>query len=86
VDPSSPYSAGSILGDRIRMHDLSSEFGVLIRSIAGRGALGRLYRAADDSADDRFAPGAKPPVQTETVRQRFQTPDRGEIERSFAAR
>jgi LAO/AO transport system kinase len=57
VDPSSPYSGGSILGDRIRMHDLSSEFGVFIRSMASRGALGGLCRAADDSADLMDAAG-----------------------------
>jgi LAO/AO transport system kinase len=57
VDPSSPYSGGSILGDRIRMHDLSSEFGVFIRSMASHGALGGLCRAADDSVDLMDAAG-----------------------------
>jgi len=57
VDPSSPYSRGAILGDRIRMNDLSSEYGVFIRSMASRGALGGLCRAADDSIDLMDAAG-----------------------------
>ncbi len=57
VDPSSPYSGGSILGDRIRMNDLASESGVFIRSMASRGALGGLCRAADDSVDLMDAAG-----------------------------
>src|SRR3990172_1865323 len=42
VDPSSPFSGGAILGDRIRMRDLSGDPGVFIRSMASRGALGGL--------------------------------------------
>jgi len=42
VDPSSPFSGGAILGDRIRMHDLTGDRGVFIRSMASRGALGGL--------------------------------------------
>ncbi len=42
VDPSSPFSGGAILGDRIRMHDLAGDRGVFIRSMASRGALGGL--------------------------------------------
>ncbi|MBZ5611251.1 MAG: methylmalonyl Co-A mutase-associated GTPase MeaB [Acidobacteriia bacterium] len=57
VDPSSPYSGGSILGDRIRMNDLSSELGIFIRSMASHGALGGLCRAAEDSADLMDAAG-----------------------------
>ena len=51
VDPSSPFSGGSILGDRIRMNDLSTDPGVFIRSMATRGALGGLCRAAGDAVD-----------------------------------
>ena len=51
VDPSSPFSGGSILGDRIRMNDLSSDPGVFIRSMATRGALGGLCRAAAEAVD-----------------------------------
>jgi LAO/AO transport system kinase len=42
VDPSSPFSGGAILGDRIRMRDLSGDHGVFIRSMASRGAVGGL--------------------------------------------
>jgi LAO/AO transport system kinase len=42
VDPSSPFTGGAILGDRIRMADLSGDPGVFIRSMATRGALGGL--------------------------------------------
>ncbi len=45
VDPSSPYSGGAILGDRIRMRDLSGDPGVFIRSMATRGSLGGLASA-----------------------------------------
>lgn len=45
VDPSSPFSGGAILGDRIRMRDLTGDPGVFIRSMASRGALGGLARA-----------------------------------------
>jgi len=45
VDPSSPFSGGAILGDRIRMRDLAGDRGVFIRSMASRGALGGLARA-----------------------------------------
>jgi LAO/AO transport system kinase len=48
VDPSSPFSGGAILGDRIRMQDLSGDPGVFIRSMATRGALGGLARASND--------------------------------------
>jgi len=44
VDPSSPFSGGAILGDRIRMRDLAGDSGVFIRSMASRGALGGLAR------------------------------------------
>ena len=45
VDPSSPFSGGAILGDRVRMRDLSGDPGVFIRSMASRGSLGGLARA-----------------------------------------
>jgi LAO/AO transport system kinase len=48
VDPSSPFSGGAILGDRIRMRDLSGDSGVFIRSMATRGSLGGLARATRD--------------------------------------
>jgi LAO/AO transport system kinase len=48
VDPSSPYTGGALLGDRIRMQGALSEDGVYIRSMASRGAMGGLTRAAGD--------------------------------------
>ncbi len=45
VDPSSPFTGGAILGDRIRMRDLSGDPGIFIRSMASRGNLGGLARA-----------------------------------------
>lgn len=49
VDPSSPFSGGAILGDRIRMATLGLEKGVFIRSMATRGNLGGLSRATVDA-------------------------------------
>jgi LAO/AO transport system kinase len=49
VDPSSAFTGGAILGDRIRMSPLAGDPGVFIRSIATRGALGGLSRAAMDA-------------------------------------
>jgi len=49
VDPSSPYSGGAILGDRVRMGRHNSDPGVFIRSMAARGRLGGLARAAGDA-------------------------------------
>jgi LAO/AO transport system kinase len=49
VDPTSPYSGGAILGDRIRMGAFSGDPGVFIRSMATRGALGGLARATSDA-------------------------------------
>ncbi|HYN39739.1 MAG TPA: ATP/GTP-binding protein, partial [Rhodospirillales bacterium] len=57
VDPSSPFSGGAILGDRIRMLDLSGDPGVFIRSMATRGALGGLARATLDVVDVLDAAG-----------------------------
>jgi LAO/AO transport system kinase len=48
VDPTSPFSGGAILGDRIRMRDLHGDTGVFIRSMATRGSLGGLARATAD--------------------------------------
>jgi len=48
VDPSSPYTQGAILGDRVRMTELYGDSGVFIRSLASRGALGGLSAAAQD--------------------------------------
>jgi LAO/AO transport system kinase len=51
IDPSSPYSGGAILGDRIRMSDTANDPGVYIRSMATRGATGGMARAALDAVD-----------------------------------
>jgi LAO/AO transport system kinase len=48
VDPTSPFSHGAILGDRIRMQDLTSDPGVFIRSMATRGAMGGLSATTGD--------------------------------------
>lgn len=50
VDPSSPYSGGAILGDRVRMLDHAADPGVFIRSMATRGHLGGVSRATADAA------------------------------------
>ena len=47
VDPSSPYTGGALLGDRIRMQGFAGDEGVYIRSLASRGAKGGLAKAAD---------------------------------------
>ncbi len=49
VDPTSPFTGGAILGDRIRMRELSGDKGVFIRSMATRGSLGGLARATRDA-------------------------------------
>ncbi len=51
VDPSSPFSGGSILGDRIRMSNLTMDDGVYIRSMATRGSTGGLARSALAAVD-----------------------------------
>jgi len=51
VDPSSPFSGGALLGDRIRMQTLATDPGVFIRSMATRGALGGLAHATRDAVD-----------------------------------
>lgn len=49
IDPTSPYSGGAILGDRIRMVELSMDEGVFIRSMATRGSLGGLSQKTGDT-------------------------------------
>ena len=49
VDPSSPFSGGAILGDRIRMQPLGGDPGVFVRSMANRGRLGGIARATSDA-------------------------------------
>ena len=57
IDPSSPFSGGSILGDRIRMSDLNTDSGVFIRSMATRGTLGGLCSTAGEAVDVLRAAG-----------------------------
>ena len=57
VDPSSPYSGGSIMGDRIRMSALANDAGVFIRSMATRGAHGGMARASLEAVDVLDAAG-----------------------------
>jgi LAO/AO transport system kinase len=57
VDPSSPFSGGAILGDRIRMRDLAGDPGVFIRSMASRGALGGLSRRSSELVEALDAAG-----------------------------
>ena len=51
VDPSSPFTGGALLGDRIRMQDLTLDEGVFIRSMASRGRLGGLATTSLEAAD-----------------------------------
>jgi LAO/AO transport system kinase len=51
VDPSSPFTGGALLGDRIRMEDRTMDTGVFIRSMASRGSHGGIARAAVDACD-----------------------------------
>jgi LAO/AO transport system kinase len=51
VDPSSPFTGGALLGDRIRMQDLTLDEGVFIRSMASRGRLGGLAMTSLEAAD-----------------------------------
>ena len=48
VDPSSPFTGGALLGDRVRMRDLAGDPGVFVRSMATRGSLGGLAQATGD--------------------------------------
>lgn len=51
VDPTSPFTGGALLGDRVRMNDIGMDIGVFIRSMATRGSLGGLSKKAIDAAD-----------------------------------
>lgn len=66
VDPSSPYTGGAILGDRIRMQDHFADPGIYIRSMATRGSLGGLARTTADVATVLDASG-RDVVMIETV-------------------
>jgi LAO/AO transport system kinase len=66
VDPSSAYSGGAVLGDRVRMQQHATDPGVFIRSMATRGNLGGLSRGASDAVDLLAAAGHDP-VIVETV-------------------
>ena len=57
VDPSSPFSHGALLGDRIRMQDLTADGGVFMRSMASRGNLGGLSEGAGGALDILDAAG-----------------------------
>ncbi|MEW6266274.1 MAG: methylmalonyl Co-A mutase-associated GTPase MeaB [Thermodesulfobacteriota bacterium] len=66
VDPTSPFSGGAILGDRVRMQRHSTDQGVFIRSVATRGHLGGLSRSTHDLVDVLDAMG-KDLIIVETV-------------------
>ena len=66
VDPSSAFSGGAILGDRVRMQDHAGDRDVFIRSMATRGYLGGLSRATNDAIDLMDAAGYDP-ILVETV-------------------
>jgi LAO/AO transport system kinase len=66
VDPTSPYTGGAILGDRIRMQEHFSDPGIFIRSMATRGSLGGLARTTSDVAMVLDASG-RDVVMIETV-------------------
>lgn len=57
VDPTSPFTGGALLGDRVRMNDIGMDDGVFIRSMATRGSLGGLSKKAIDAADVLDAAG-----------------------------
>lgn len=66
VDPTSPFTGGALLGDRVRMTDVELDEGVFIRSMASRGSLGGLSKKAMEAADVLDAAG-KDVVLVETV-------------------
>jgi LAO/AO transport system kinase len=66
VDPTSPFSGGALLGDRVRMGEVETDTGVFIRSMASRGSLGGLSRTAVEAADVLDAAG-KEIIIMETV-------------------
>jgi LAO/AO transport system kinase len=66
VDPTSPFTGGALLGDRVRMTDVELDEGVFIRSMASRGSLGGLSKKAIEAADVLDASG-KDLIIMETV-------------------
>jgi len=66
IDPTSPFTGGALLGDRIRMQDLTLDEGIYIRSMGSRGALGGLSRASFDAVKVLDAAGMDY-IITETV-------------------
>jgi len=66
IDPTSPFSGGAILGDRIRMNDLTLDEGVFIRSMGTRGSLGGLSRKTAEAIKIMDASG-KDVILVETV-------------------
>jgi LAO/AO transport system kinase len=66
VDPTSPFTGGALLGDRIRMQEIGGDPGVFVRSMATRGSLGGLAATATDVADVMDAFGMEL-IVTETV-------------------
>lgn len=57
VDPTSPFTGGALLGDRVRMSEIGTDSGVFIRSMATRGSLGGLSKKTIDAADILDAAG-----------------------------
>lgn len=57
VDPTSPFTGGALLGDRVRMNEIGNDEGVFIRSMATRGSLGGLSKKTVDAADILDASG-----------------------------
>ena len=57
VDPTSPFTGGALLGDRVRMTEIGNDVGVFIRSMATRGSMGGLSKKAVDAADILDASG-----------------------------
>jgi LAO/AO transport system kinase len=57
VDPTSPFTGGALLGDRVRMSDVEMDEGVFIRSMASRGSLGGLSKKTREAADILDAAG-----------------------------
>jgi LAO/AO transport system kinase len=66
VDPTSPFTGGALLGDRVRMQDLATDRDVFIRSMATRGAMGGLAPTTRDAIDLLDAAGFDP-ILVETV-------------------
>ena len=66
VDPSSPFSGGALLGDRVRMRDLAGDEGIFVRSMASRGSLGGLARGVSAAVKVLDAAGYDP-ILIETV-------------------